>query len=811
MKKLFLLIISVSFSITAFTQDPIHFDKTPSWCGTDAFTEEYFEQNPGAREAFMEKMEAVYQHRDQLQAKRSGDAIEPFVIPVVVHVIHDNGTGNISLEQVQDAIDLLNEDYGRTNEDADQTRAEFQPIATPAPFEFRLAKLDPTGSPTDGVVRINDPSNTYNVRNEPKGVSYWNSRNYFNIWIVNSIRSSSGGGGTVLGFAQFPGTGSWSTYGLVMRHDQFGRIGTSRADGRTLTHEVGHCLGLYHTFQSGCGSDCSSSGDRVCDTPPVSTSTWSCSFTQNTCSNDNRGISFTSEGDTLRLTSDYPDQIENYMSYDDCQNMFSKGQVDVMVSVMSQFSRLITLSSDDNLDNTGVGLLYEANFEADRKVVCAGQSVNYKDLSFYGQNLWSWTLTGAEPSNPGIANPTVTYNEPGIYGARLSVSNGQDIRNKNRDDFIVVSPTRGYFNDFTQDFEDGIFPSSKWIADEENEDGVTWESTSVAASGSKAIKLANFNADANNTDYLYTAGYDLAPYSSATLKFKYAYANQVSTSNSDRLIISYSKDCGETWDNFWNVGNGNLATASDVNGTEFVPTANDWVEVSRPLLNDMLSEGLILRFTFLSGGGNNLYIDDFDIDENWKAQPTLQSPESGNTVETFDVLLDWKSHPDADQYEYELSTDNSFATVMKSGILTKVDMDPDDIDTEIMATGLERGGLYFWRVRAITNGIAGQWSDVWFFRVSQTISAPMSIAESSDLKLYPNPSEGRFNVVLSGPESEYDYKITDLSGKLMVQGSDLHQNGSSRMVIDAQDWAKGIYFLDLKSGSDYFVEKLIIK
>ena len=88
------------------------------------------------------------------------------------------------------------------NADANETREEFKPFALGAPFEFRLARFDPNGDPTDGVVRINNPSKTYNMRNDVKSVSYWNSRYYFNMWLVNSIQSSSGG--TVLGYAQFP-------------------------------------------------------------------------------------------------------------------------------------------------------------------------------------------------------------------------------------------------------------------------------------------------------------------------------------------------------------------------------------------------------------------------------------------------------------------------------------------------------------------------------------------------------------------------------------------------------------------------------
>lgn len=811
MKKLFYLLSILSIPFLSNAQDLIHFDTSPSWCGTDAFTEEYFQNNPQARVHYIKQLEKVFEHRDN-HAARGADAIDPFVIPVVVHVVHDNGIGNISLEQIQDAIDGLNEDYGRTNPDAVDTREEFQKHAAGAPFEFRLAKLDPSGNPTDGVVRVDDAVNTYNTRNEVKGVSYWNSRNYFNMWIVNSIRSSSGGGGTVLGFAQFPGSGSWNTFGLVMRHDQFGRnIGTSNADGRTLTHEVGHCLGLYHTFQSGCGSNCSSSGDRICDTPPVSSSTWSCDFNQNSCFNDQNGSTTSAEGDQIFLTEDYPDQIENYMSYDDCQNMFSVGQVDLMVSTMSQFSRLVTLVSQDNLDNTGVGLLYEADFESDKNVVCVGSEVNYKDMSFYGQRLWSWTLPGAQPENPNDKNPSVVYNTPGVYNARLSVSNGTEIRNKNKDNFVLVSPERGYWNDFEQDFEDGVFPSSKWLAVDETGDDISWEMVNTAASsGTNSIMLENYNAVEGSRDLLYTSTYDLSPFQSVELKLNYAFARKTSQ-DSERMFVAYSNDCGETWTNFWNVGSGNLATTGNQPNSAFVPVAADWKTESQTLTTPMLSESIQFRFTFFGDGGNNIYIDDFGMEVVWKDQPTLQSPASGETVNSFAVTLDWKTLPNADQYEYELASDNSFSNVIKTGTLNAIDINPDNADSEILAEGLDRGGLYFWRVRAIETGTAGQWSDVWFFRVSQTVSAERIASSTNTLSVYPNPSAGDVNLKYLGLEDDFQLSVRDMTGKIIFLQDASSTNGELSLKLDAKNWSKGLYFLSLEGTNQRFVERLVIR
>src|SRR5690606_28639244 len=96
--------------------------------------------------------------------------------------------------------------------------------------------------------------------------------------------------------------GNLNTYGIVARSDQWGTIETASGSdgGRTVTHEMGHCFNLLHTFQSGCGNHCVNSGDLICDTPPVSTSTFGCNLNNNTCSNDATGSS--------TFSTDVPDQ-----------------------------------------------------------------------------------------------------------------------------------------------------------------------------------------------------------------------------------------------------------------------------------------------------------------------------------------------------------------------------------------------------------------------------------------------------------------------------------------------------------------------
>ena len=114
--------------------------------------------------------------------------------------------------------------------------------------------------------------------------------------------------GVVIHYASLPG-GSLAPYNL----------------GGTGTHEVGHWVGLYHTFQGGCGGDCSTTGDLVCDTPAMSTPTSGCPAGKNTCA---------AAGD---------DPIHNYMDYstDICYTNFTPGQDARADFMMSNYRPLI--------------------------------------------------------------------------------------------------------------------------------------------------------------------------------------------------------------------------------------------------------------------------------------------------------------------------------------------------------------------------------------------------------------------------------------------------------------------------------------
>lgn len=231
----------------------------------------------------------------------------PVVIPVVVHVIHRGGPENISKDQIQSQIDVLNHDYRKTNTDISKVPAPFKPLAADAFVEFVLASKDPDGNPTDGITRTQTSVAEFGADNAMKfaaqgGHDAWDSTRYLNMWVCPELMD---GVNSLLGYAQFPG-GLPATDGVAIIHNAFGTKGTATAPfnlGRTATHEVGHWLDLFHIWgdANGCSTD-----DKVADTPRQDRENFGKpSFPHITCNNGPNG-----------------DMFMNYMDYTDDAAMF---------------------------------------------------------------------------------------------------------------------------------------------------------------------------------------------------------------------------------------------------------------------------------------------------------------------------------------------------------------------------------------------------------------------------------------------------------------------------------------------------------
>jgi len=226
-------------------------------------------------------------------------------IPVVVHVItSSSGEGAISDAMIQSQIDILNEDFQALSGSPGQ-------FGTNTGISFHLATHDPAGNPTNGITRtVND--SWFHDTGDYYGPLAWDPENYLNFY---TIELSNG-----LGFAlRIPQLASPSLYdGITIHWAAFGRnapIGPPFNQGRTATHQVGHHLGLRHTFLGSCvgpNAPCYTSGDFLCDTEPEALPTRGCPSSRDSCST--------------------PDPFHNYMDYTDdvCMQEFTPEQANRM-------------------------------------------------------------------------------------------------------------------------------------------------------------------------------------------------------------------------------------------------------------------------------------------------------------------------------------------------------------------------------------------------------------------------------------------------------------------------------------------------
>ena len=566
-----------------------------------------------------------------------------YTIPIVVHIIHNGGKENISNLQVISQIKVLNEDFRKLP----GTKGDGPGVDTK--IQFCLAKISPDGKCTNGIVRVKSlltEHQTYQ-RSFLKELSFWPPEKYLNIYVVNSINNG------ILGYSSFPG-GPPEADGVVIRDDAFGNIGTVASGsnlGRTLTHEIAHWFGLYHTFQDGCGIDTCSDGDKICDTPPVKNPNYGCPAV-NSCSND---------------FPDVNDQVGNYTDYsnDACKNMFTAGQRDRMQSTLRVIRTNIW--SHQNLLATGCDSTYlqplicevVADFTVSKNNLCTGSSIGFTNRSLNNPSGFQWIFDGGMPASSNIENPIITYNKPGIYSVRLKVWDTFSQDSLLKINFINVSNApSGYTLGINEGFENSIFPWSGIII-ENPDSGISWQKTTVASYQGKASARINnlINTNYGQSDALVLPPYNFTTFSETPyLRFNWAYARS-NANYSDELIVLVSKDCGLNWQRIFNRTGNNLATGV-TQTTEYIPDSNTVWKTANINLNAYASQtNVLIKIVNVTDGGNCLYIDNINMGDTTLIWIVDNDSSSENEINLYPnpVINQFTIKSDENLQGYELS------------------------------------------------------------------------------------------------------------------------------------------------------------
>ncbi|KAB1228412.1 M43 family zinc metalloprotease [Chryseobacterium viscerum] len=311
-------------------------------CGTTEYEDFLRKHFPGrpTTEQFEDWLRPLIQKAKNEKSQNGGIV----TIPVVVHVIHGGeavGTApNIVDEQVMSQITVMNQDYRKlTGTPGFNTNA----VGADVQIQFALAKVDPNGNPTNGIDRVNLCQNSFKkdaIDAYVKPETIWDPTQYMNMWSVKFASPNT----NLLGYAQFPDGsnlqgldplgGYGKTDGVVANFATFGTsdlntngtfmLSAPYDKGRTMTHEVGHFLGLRHIWgDAACGDD------YCADTPTAHDANGGCP-------------SIASCNDVSVM-----EMVQNYMDYtnDTCMNIFTINQKDRITAVMNNSPRRASLKT----------------------------------------------------------------------------------------------------------------------------------------------------------------------------------------------------------------------------------------------------------------------------------------------------------------------------------------------------------------------------------------------------------------------------------------------------------------------------------
>lgn len=357
-----------------------------------------------------------------------------YYIPVVFHILYETSAENAPDTFVHSLLDQMNRKFSNTG-------INHQPDGIDIGIQFCLASKDTLSHPTTGITHDSTPASnmygyimshslpsTYPVDSLLMRTYGWNTRKYMNIYIVKNVYIAGAGYG---GYSSFPSYHGYYRDGFFAGYGYIDPANTILYRYDILAHEAGHYLGLYHTFQFGCGNNnCWLDNDRVCDTPPDNNSSISdTSCIHNSCTTDSDDTA--SRNPFRSMThgglGDQNDYDRNFMDYSVCSSTFTPGQRDKMIAALttlraSLFDSLVSycgihLSIGQQKKTVEVQVVPNP-FTDEVRIVADGLSkYTFTLINYMGNTVYSQQL---QPVN----NISLGHLPAGIYIYRLSAEQG---------------------------------------------------------------------------------------------------------------------------------------------------------------------------------------------------------------------------------------------------------------------------------------------------------------------------------------------------------------------------------------------------
>jgi gliding motility-associated-like protein len=397
-----------------------------SFCAGEEMMQQFL-KNPTHQNQQQDIEQQILRYMLSPAALRSRSTSAIVTLPVVVHIIHNGGTENISNAQVLQGIQDLNDAYAN--------RGYYDPTTgVNTDIQFCLAQRDPNGLATNGITR--DVSTLTNMTMETddinlKNINRWQPTCYINIWLIKEINSNSSGSG-VAGYAYLPSAHGGTVDGIVEEARWFG---SSPANSGVTIHEMGHYLGLFHTFNGDCtNNNCLTDGDHVCDTPPDQSRGAGCNPSANSCTTDSDDPSVNNPFRAIGLggKGDVADMSDNYMDYSpfSCYSSFTQGQKDRMnFFIQNTRKSLLACKSCETPCPTPIS----AAFTPRGQTIGVGTSLTFTNTTTNATS-YKWRVGTTNYSTQNVTHP---FNTIGSFKVVLEASNA-DARCQSASDSVVI-------------------------------------------------------------------------------------------------------------------------------------------------------------------------------------------------------------------------------------------------------------------------------------------------------------------------------------------------------------------------------------
>lgn len=576
---------------------------------------------------------ATIQEEDKIVAKGSQNDTPLYIVPTVVHFVHDYGNELLADSFAHKMIQQLNDYFAKNLADTTLIIDKYRHIAANTRIAFQLARKDPGGLPTKGVEYIR----SYLTRGayDQSKLNQWPQDRYLNIWVTDVLQSQNSA------MVYYP-TVAYS----IPYYDGILVYFPNLQYGPPFYAQMPIFVAQFLNLRWMCGStgnpQVCTDGDGIQDTPPC-----------------NEMINCTNLYDTV---CDTPN-VQNVMG-PGCGFMFTNGQAAAMVSTLSQ-----TLANRSNLVTTANHLATGINqpladlpaiseFSVEKGKVssgpppaertyfaCAGDAsllFAFKDRSWNDTVLsvhWilpNGTITTDTVTGPGKVINT-QFTQPGWVTVSLTATGNNSgsttfvddhaVYAADGDNPIVENPATGPMH--VIDF--AAADTGKWPIFNYYKNSFRWQyNTNAGYYDNTCVQYAAFDHrqfPANTTgspkgdyDDLFSQAYDLGAMQSGYCNLNFMSAGASRTNNpllmTDTLEVSYSIDCGRKWNVLVKYGGQDVANNGSLPIAYAPLWQGEWKLNSIEIPVAARTNRVFFRFRYRPGAdqagystGNNYYLD----------------------------------------------------------------------------------------------------------------------------------------------------------------------------------------------------------